>query len=123
MSELVKYAKAELRGAGMFDPDADYDGDIAPAVVAMMETFSVYADSGGKAAMILAVFDRLAHGKPLSPLTGDDSEWRQLVEGDLGQKLFQNTRCGSVFKRSDGVAWDSEGIPKDAPIRFPYTVA
>lgn len=122
MSELVKYAKAELRGAGLFDPDADYDGEVAPAVVAVMETFASYADSGGKRDAILAVFNRLAQGKPLTPLLGDDTEWRPLVVEDSG-KMYQNVRCSTVFKRSDGVAWDSEGTPKNAPIRFPYPVA
>ena len=44
---------------------------------------------------ILVSFERLARYKPLTPLTGVDSEWK-----DTGDH-FQNLRCSSVFKEKD----------------------
>ena len=116
MSELVKFAKAELRAAGMFDTDADFNGDVAPCVVAMMETFTAYGHSGASAALTLQAFSRLSDHKPLTPLTGDDSEWWS-PGGDTS--MLQNKRCHTVFK--DGkTAWDT--AHGDKPIKFPYTV-
>lgn len=118
---LVNYAKAELRAAGMFDADADYNGEIAPRVVALMETLAAYGHSEGSLAHTLVVINRLAAFKPLSPLTGADDEWIEVASED-NHPLFQNKRCSTVFKKN-GVAWDIEGDPKHAPIQFPYTVA
>lgn len=41
---------------------------------------------------------------PLSPLTGEDSEWNEIGEG-----RFQNRRSSRVFKDEDGRAYDIEG--------------
>jgi len=72
---------------------------------------------------------KLALFEPLNPLTGEDSEWQQ-VRGDL----WQNLRCGHVFKDANGNAYDGEGRifrePNGAcytssdshvPVTFPYT--
>jgi hypothetical protein len=118
MSELVKFAKAELRAAGMFDPDADFDGEVAPCVVSMMETFTAYGHSGGSAHATLGAFARLADHKPLTPLTGDDSEWDDRSK-ENGSPLWQNNRCHSVFKDRHR-AWDT--AQGDRPVKFPYTV-
>jgi hypothetical protein len=114
MSELVKFAKSELRAAGLFDEDADYDGEIAPVVVSLMETFTAYGHSGGSASRTLAIFDKLARHIPITPLTGEDDEWRE-YEG-----IWQNTRYHTVFKDKDGVAWDTAN--HNMPVHFPYTV-
>lgn len=73
--------------------------------------------------------------KPLSPLTGEDSEWV-----DVCDDLYQNNRCGAVFKDKetgksnyiDAICWrgeedyDSfsgmvEGISSKQNIIFPFT--
>lgn len=121
MSELVKFAKAELRAAGMFDADADFNGDVAACVVAMMETFTAYGHSGGSAYLTLQAFAKLADHKPLTPLTGEDDEWIDRTELNSGTPMWQNKRCSSVFKDKDD-AWIiiDKGV---VPIKFPYTVA
>lgn len=117
---LVKYAKAELRNAGLFDADGDFDGEIAPVVVALMETFVAYGHSGGSAEQTLAIFDRLAHYKPLTALTGEDSEWTdRSVES--GYPFWQNNRCHSVFRDGER-AWISAGGDSFEYITFPYMV-
>jgi hypothetical protein len=75
MTSLVQHAKRELRSAGLFDADADYNGDVAVIATSLMEVFAAYGHSEGSSAQTLAVFDRLARGKPLTPLTGEDDEW------------------------------------------------
>jgi hypothetical protein len=118
MSELVKFAKAELRAAGLFDSDADFNGEIAPCVVAMMETFTAYGHSGGSAAQTLELFTKLANHKPLTPLTGEDDEWNDPM-GD--GKMLQNKRCSTVFK-DDEHAWIITDDQKSVFITFPYSV-
>lgn len=67
--------------------------------------------------------------EPLSPLTGEASEWMEVGDG-----MWQNRRCSRVFKGRDGVAYDSEGrvfcdpdgctyLSRDSRVHvtFPYT--
>src|ERR1035437_880905 len=121
MSSLLQFAKSELRAAGMFDDDSDYDGDLGAQVMALMETFCAYGHSGESAAMTLVLFDKLARYLPINPLTGEDSEWDDVpAEDGEGLFRFQNNRCPTVFKEGD-VAWDS-AIGHE-PITFPYMPA
>jgi hypothetical protein len=120
MSTLLQNTKSELRRAGLFDPDADFDGDVAACVTAMMQTFVAYGHSGGSAEATLQVFDRLARHLPLAPLTGDDDEWDD-PSGD--GKLLQNTRCTRVFKDTEsGIAFDTRNgaAARAQPLSFPY---
>lgn len=116
MSSLVKFAKSELRSAGLFDPDADFDGTIAPSVVSLMETFTAYGHSGGSAKLALDAFTRLANHLPLSPLTGEDDEWF-IPDGVTSTQIQLNKRCTRIAK-DDEMAWDVTKGRK--PITFPY---
>ncbi len=116
MSELVKFAKAELRAAGLFDTDADYDGAVAANVVALMETYTAYGHSGGSAEATLGIFNKLANHKPLTPLTGEDDEW----DDTASEGLQCNNRCPTVFRDGER-AWDTANHEKR--VTFPYTVA
>jgi hypothetical protein len=122
MSELVKFAKAELRAAGLFDADADYGGEVAPCVVAMMETFTAYGHSGGSAEQTLALFSKLATHKPITPLTGEDDEWMDMEPYQPGQSLWQNKRDSRVFKDNDK-AWIVTDKDTATIITFPYSAA
>jgi len=114
MSSLLQHAKFELRNAGLFDADADYGGDVAVQATSLMEVFAAYGHSGGSAEQTLKVFETLARGLPLSPLTGEDSEWEKERPGTGMQ---QNARCIHVFKDNE-MAWDVRFGRK--PITFPY---
>lgn len=120
MSELVKFAKSELRAAGLFDPDADYDGAVATSVVAIMETFTSYGHSGGSAAQTLNLFEKLAAHKPITPLTGADDEWTDMSKYSDGH-IWQNKRCPTVFKDKDR-AWITLPGSVVKYISFPYSV-
>lgn len=118
MSSLLQHAKFELRNAGLFDADADYNGDVAVQATSLMEVFAAYGHSGGSAEETLSVFGKLARGMPLSPLTGEDDEWKK-PDGAKSDQILQNKRCMHVFKDAD-IAWDVRS--GYVPITFPYTV-
>ena len=129
MSSLLKFTKAELRAAGLFDTDADYDGLVASNVVSLMETFVAAGHSGGSAELTLQAFDKLARHMPLTPLTGEDDEWEDRSDMS-GYPLWQNKRCTSVFKDNEH-AWavrdpstaSDLGDGRCYDVTFPYTVS
>jgi len=90
---LVKHAKMELKIAGLFDKDSDYNGMLGKAVLELVEVFSRQGHSGSSASMVSNLFDKLSRYKPLCPLTFKDEEWVEVGEGK-----FQNKRNCSVFK-------------------------
>ena len=127
-SNLVKHAERELRIAGFFDKDSAYGGLIGHAVLQMIRQFSEEGHSGFSARLAIQIFEKVARFEPLTPLTGEASEWN-----NIGDARYQNKRCSHVFKDGDQ-AYDSEGrIFRDAkgmcrqnkesrvPVTFPYT--
>lgn len=125
---LEAYAKSELERAGLFDKDSDYGGLMGEAVMKMVKVFADEDHSGLSASMAVNIFKKVAMYEPLSPLTGDDSEWMEVGDG-----IFQNVRCSHVFKDKDG-AYDIDGKVFREPsgvcftsrdsrvyIEFPYT--
>ena len=105
MSNLVEYAKEELKRIGMIDSGEPYNDWGAKAILDLIELFSSQSHSGFSAPYVINAFSRLAMFKPLSPLTGEDDEWREITSGG-----FQNKRYSAVFKDSkDGTAYNIEG--------------
>lgn len=102
-SNLIFHAEQELRAAGMFDEDSDYDGMAAHAVMELIQVFSRQGHSGFSANLVRGLFNKVAAYEPLCPLTGADDEW---VECSTG--MFQNKRCSHVFKEN-GQAYDIDG--------------
>lgn len=95
--------------------------------------FGTHGHSGFSAQFARGALNLLLDYKPLSPLEGTAEEWCYLDYGD-DNMVAQNRRCGHVFKRRDGTAYDSEGrIFRDpdgacytnsesrVDITFPYT--
>jgi hypothetical protein len=79
-------------------------------MIEILEKFFDQWDSGGAVSRLLA-------GQPLSPLTGEDSEW---FIHDCDGMYAQNLRCSTVFKSTkDGPAYDIDA-PGRPPITFPY---
>lgn len=104
MSTLTKSAKAELKLAGLLSKDKDggvYNGMIGKAVLELTEVFAKQGHSGMSSSLTLDVFDKVARHHPLSPLTGEDSEWEEVENG-----FFQNKREFAVFKSEEqGVSY------------------
>jgi hypothetical protein len=71
-------------------------------------------DSGGAVWAMSDVLARLIKGQPLTPLTGKDDEWME-----VGPSVFQNMRCGTVFKDETGRCYDID-TPGRPTITFPY---
>lgn len=101
---LIDHAKRELHFAELDSKDSDYDGMIANSVIELINVFAKQGHSGYSAMLTLRVFNEIAKFKPLTPLTGEDSEWINVSEN-----LWQNVRHSSVFKDENGNAWDIDG--------------
>ncbi len=130
MSNLVDYAKEELKRIGMIDSGDPYNESVAKAILDLIELFASQGHSGFTAHYTINAFKRLAMYKPLAPLTGEDSEWNEIESG-----LYQNKRYSAVFKEKDGRVYNCDGkvftddgevwySSKDScvEITFPYIV-
>ena len=105
MSNLVDYAKEELKRIGMIDSGNEYNDFSTKAILDLIELFDSQGHSGFSASYVIKTFSRLAMLKPLTPLTGEDDEWNDI--GDGGS--LQNKRYSAVFKNKDGTAYNIEG--------------
>lgn len=116
MSNLVNHAQSELHFAGLLKKDTDfYGGAIGKAVIELMEVFSKQGHSGSSAPLVADIFKRLANYENLTPISGEDSEFVDI----MGEGLMQNVRNSAVFKNngryyyidgmvkrlSDGTCW------------------
>lgn len=81
---------------------------MARDLIDLARVFSTQGHSGFSASWCIASLTPLLSFKPLGPLTGDESEW--VVHNYDGETYAQNNRCGHVFKRADGTAYDSEAV-------------
>lgn len=107
---IIEQAKTELALVNFGDDDSR-------VMVEILEKFFGQWDSGGAVHAVAPVLQRLIAGKPLAPLSGAEDEW---VVHDYDDDCYaQNRRCGSVFKRRDGSAYDIADGPRK-PITFPY---
>lgn len=107
---LIEKAKRELAAINFGEEDSK-------VMVEILEKFFGQWDSGGAVWATAPVLQRLIAGKPLGPLTGEESEW---YIHDAPGMYAQNMRCSTVFKASkDGHAYDID-VPGRPPITFPY---
>ena len=91
MGNLVDWAKNELK---LWNVDNDGFGEMASNdVLEVIEVLCNQGHSGMSAPIIMGIIQRLWSWKPLTPLTGEDSEWNEVGSGQ-----YQNRRCPSVFK-------------------------
>lgn len=124
---VIEQAKRELALINFGEEDS-------AVMIDILERFFDQWDSGGAVFAAMPVLARLISAQPLSPLTGDDSEWHDPMGDGI---MLQNVRCGSVFKdwrmpdgdlattAGEGVRLihDIEASNPMAPITFPYDVA
>jgi hypothetical protein len=93
------FAESELERAGLIGKYAPYGGDLATAVLELLEVFHRQGHSGMSASVVTQVFVDLAMGRPLTPLTGDESEWAP----PQPDGTRQNKRYPAVFKDKKGI--------------------
>ena len=104
----------------------------------ILNVIKVFADqnySGSTASYALSTLKRLLTYKPLTSLTGEDSEWEDISQYQ-GKPGWQNKRCPSIFKEEDGKCFwvegkyfsDDEGhtwytcSESSIPVEFPFNV-
>lgn len=112
MNNYQKHAMTEFRAAGWTDENGKFNDEmqemICNHVMKLLEVFADEGHSGFSAPYAINLFSKLAKFEPIGPLTGEDWEWVNVSE-QSGYTLWQNKRCGHVFKDENG-AYDIDGI-------------
>lgn len=143
MSDLLSYAERELNLIGLTEDD-DYNGAMRKHILHMVKEFAAEGHSGFSASYAISILGKLMKYVPLTPLTGEDSEWTDISDYGDGKKMrWQNNRRSSVFKDADGYCYDIDGkifwewaineegdvyksyyggSGSSIPLTFPYTV-
>ncbi len=132
-SNLVRHAEFELRRAGLFDKDSDYDGMLGEAVLELMYVFAAHGHSGYSAHRCAELFYNVARYRTLTPITSDPNEWGD-VTPEMGKPMWQNKRdsryfsdnggetyhniddCRYVYKHEGGPTWSTGTKMSDAEI-------
>jgi hypothetical protein len=103
---ILDHAERELDLMGLSD-DGDMNGVMRNHILHMVKEFANEGHSGFSASYAIQVLEKLLRFEPITPLTGEDWEWNNVSEMS-GETLYQNARCGRVFKNNDG-AYDIDG--------------
>ena len=128
---LLDYAKHEMEIAW---PESDeLQNRMKDGILTMVNVFSAQGHSGLSANYAINVLERLLRYKPITPLTGEESEWKE-AWGQRGTQ--QNRRCSSVFRENhdNSTAYDIDGrvfsddggrtfyscSESKIPVKFPY---
>lgn len=113
MNNYQKHAMTEFRAAGWTDENGKFNDEmqemICNHVMKLLDVFADEGHSGSSAPYAIGLFEKLAGFKPIVPLTGEDWEWNVVDRGDGIHAMYQNKRCGHVFKDENG-AYDIDGI-------------
>lgn len=132
---MIKYALKEFIQTGWLTSDYVFtdgtQGAMCVNILELLEVLGNQGHSGSTGSYTLALFNQLADYKPITPLQGTDDEWN-----DVGNDLYQNNRCSSVFKQGkNGIAYNMMGrtfseynglngnflsFESDVYIEFPY---
>lgn len=108
--ELVNFAKSELDIIlkNCEDEEAkEMQQKMNENIVEIVKVFAQQGHSGFSAGYAINLIEKLLKYEPITPLTGEDSEWIELNYND--DTAYQNKRCSRVFKDKDGRAYDIEG--------------
>jgi hypothetical protein len=109
MSNLLKHAENELDLIGLTEDSSDaMNASMRKHILHMVEEFSKEGHSGFSASYAISILTKLLDFKPLSPLTGEDSEWNDISDY-APEPHYQNKRRSSVFKDADGSCYDIDG--------------
>jgi hypothetical protein len=108
VSNLLSHAERELDLIGLTEED-EYNGMMRKHILHMISEFADEGHSGFSASYAISILSKLLDFKPLSPLTGEDSEWNDIAQYGDGTTLYQNNRRSSVFKDADGSCYDIDG--------------
>lgn len=104
------FARKEFALRGWDKPETDeMQKMICANIIEICEKFDGQGHSGSSANYAIAMLNRVLRYKPISPLTGEESEWHCVSEADPSNPrtpVFQNVRDSEVFKEGkDGKAY------------------
>ena len=105
MTNLTSHAKTELKMAGLFDDDSDYNGGLGDSVLELIQVFAKQGHSGYSAGRTLQLFVRLANYKELAPLTNDPDEWNEVSKYFDGKPMYQSRRNPTAFSDDNGLTY------------------
>lgn len=116
MNNSMSFAEKELRLLSETHEDPENRPlveEFAMEIIALCKKFGNSGQSGGSAPYVAGAIShaigKLLLFQPIAPLTGEDDEWTDC--GITDNDLFQNKRCGSVFKvKDDGRAYYLDAI-------------
>lgn len=103
---LVKHAERELDNIGMVGSNVE-EAIMRKHILKVIEEFNMTGHTKLTRHWYIDIITKLMKGEPLTPLTGEDNEWKQIKTSD--GIVYENIRCDHVFKK-DGIAWNQEGI-------------
>lgn len=136
---LVNWAKNELDRLLVDDEDG-MQKEVNESIIEVVEVFSKQGHSGFSASYALEMISRLLSWKPITSLTGDESEWNDVSDYCDGRSVQQNNRCSAVFRDNNdntsahyvdgkvfsddgGVSWFTRGGgDSSVPVTFPFHV-
>lgn len=103
-SNTHNIAKQELNILAATVPDAIVT-PFAKEILSLCEAFGNSGQSGGSApytaSAISQAIKKLMLHEPICDVTGHESEWVDVAQ-HMGETMWQNLRCGGLFKYSDG---------------------
>ena len=112
---LLAHAEAELDTVGMTADSTGMNKMMREHILRMVRAFADEGHSGFSSAYAASLLQKLFRFEPLAPLMGDASEWVEVSDN-----LWQNKRCGRVFRDADG-AYDIDGRVFRDPDGLCYT--
>jgi len=121
---LITHARKELKLAGLFKKDSDYEGATAKAVMELVRLFSSQDHSGASAKLVINLFEKVASYKTLTPISGKDEEWNDMCDKEMQNNregcLFKNKETGEctyldaiIWRTQTGSTWCGSAIKKD----------
>lgn len=122
MTNTQSYAQRELGILVKFCTDPDNRPIIEPfipEILALCEKFGNSGQSGGSApytaTALSQAIKKLCLQEPIMPMTGIDDEWVDVSRYGDGSNasdeiLYQNRRCGGLFKNRNGRCWYLDAI-------------
>ena len=88
-------------------------------ILSLVDKFGNSGQSGGSApytaSAISQAVEKLCLQKPICPITGIEDEWMDVADSGDGSRsknniVYQNMRCGALFKNGDGKVWYLDAI-------------
>lgn len=127
MGNLLSFAETELDILVKSNTDLTNRSVIEqfiPEILELVKKFGDSGQSGGSAPYVThalsTTIEKLCSYEPLSPITGIDEEWVD-VSSYSDEPMWQNKRCSSLFKYSDGNCKYIDAVIKRTPNGNCYT--